>query len=90
MSITRKKVTKIPPGWQPPPEAEQRPPRMDLSDRLHFWLITVGGLALMAFGVFLMWLLRFTSVGGVFVGLGFFLFAFCGSPSQASRNGYRE
>jgi uncharacterized membrane protein YccC len=62
---------------------------MAWSDRLWHWLVSLGGLCIVACGVFVVAYLRLGRWGGALVGLGFAIFV-VGFPSEAQRNGYRE
>ena len=78
------------PNWRPPAGLAERKPGMPWSDRLWHWLVSLGGLALVAGGVACV---AFSPVGKrlgfVLIAVGFVVFVL-GFPSQAQRNGYRE
>ncbi len=80
----------VPPNWRPPPGLADRNPGMLWSDRLWHWLVSLGGLAIIAAGV--AWV-AFVPVGKklgfMLIAMGFAVF-FLGFPSRARRNGYRE
>ena len=79
----------VSPNWRTPVGLAERKPGMPWSDRLGHWLVSLGGLALVAAGVawvaFVPFVRRF---GFLLIGLGFAVFVL-GFPSQAQRNGYR-
>ena len=62
---------------------------MAFSDRLFYWLVALGGLALTAVGVGLIWLFGTTRWGGILIAIGICVLFF-GGPDQAARNGYRS
>ena len=80
----------VSPNWRPPAGLADRKPGMPWSDRLWHWLVSLGGLSLVAAGV--AWV-AFVPVGKrigfVAITSGFVVFIL-GFPSQAQRNGYRE
>ena len=80
----------VSPNWRPPAGLADRKPGMPWSDRLWHWLVSLGGLAIVAGGV--AWV-AFVPVakrlGVLLIAVGFAAFIL-GFPSQAQRNGYRE
>lgn len=73
---------KASPNWR------NRQAGMSFSDRIYYWLVTLGGVALIALGIGVCWLLRSGRLGSLIIGIGFALFIF-GGPDQSARNGYR-
>jgi hypothetical protein len=62
---------------------------MPLSDRIYWWLVAMGSLALVAAGVAVFW---YSPVGkkwgAALIGVGICLFAF-GGPDDATKKGYK-
>jgi hypothetical protein len=79
----------VPPDWKPVAALEQRKTGITWSDRIWYWLVSLGGLAMIGAGVAVMAYVHSGKVGGLLIGIGFVVFAL-GSPSQAARNGYRS
>jgi hypothetical protein len=79
----------VPPNCKPVAGLEQRMAGMHWSDRVWYWLVSLGGLALAAAGVAVIAYLGRPRWGGILIGVGFVIFIL-GSPSQAARNGYRS
>jgi hypothetical protein len=80
----------VSPNWRPPAGLAERKPGMPWSDWIWHWLVSLGGLALVAGGVaWVGFMPVFRRVGFLLIGLGFVVFVL-GFPSQAQRNGYRE
>ena len=78
----------VSPNWKPVAALEQRKPGMAWSDRVWYWLVSLGGLALIAWGVLVMAYLHLGRMGAWLIGIGFVVLIL-GSPSRAVRNGYR-
>ena len=76
----------VPANWRPVPGLQNRSSRMDFSDRLFYWLVSLGGIALAIAGIGVCWL-GFGKWGGWMIGMGIAIFAI--GPSQAARKGYR-
>ena len=79
----------VSPNWRAPAGLAERKAGMLWSDRLWHWLVSLGGLCIVAVGVAIMAYLHLGKWGGFVVGIGTVTF-FLGFPSQAQRNGYRE
>lgn len=79
----------VSPQWKPVTLLEERKPGMAWSDRIWYWLVSLGGLAIAGAGVAVIAYLHFARTGGWLVGVGFVVFVL-GSPSLAARNGYRS
>ncbi len=79
----------VSPNWKPVAGLADRKPGLDWAERLRYWLITMGGLLIAGVGVAVVAYLHSGKVGGGLVGLGLIVFVL-GSPSQATRNGYRD
>lgn len=79
----------VSPNWRPPAGLNDRKPGMMWSDRIWHWLVSLGGLCIVALGVAVMAYLRLGKWGGLLVGVGLVTFIL-GFPSQAQRNGYRD
>src|SRR3954453_22572942 len=80
----------VSPNWRPPAGLADRKPGMPWADRLWHWLISLGGLAILAGGV--AWgafVPLGKKLGLLLIAVGFAVFVL-GFPSQAQRNGYRE
>jgi hypothetical protein len=86
---TSKLDQNVSPNWRPVAGLADRKPGMAFSDRLWYWLVSLGGLAMIAAGVAVLAYLHLKHAGGWLVGVGFVVFVL-GSPSQAARNGYRS
>ncbi len=81
-----------PKPWRPVAGLENRPSRMAFSDRLFFWFVYLGALALAAAGVCIIGFMPYQfgwKIGAVMIGLGVGLFAF-GGPSASQEKGYRQ
>ena len=74
-------------NWKPVEQLEKRKTGMMFSDRIFYWLVMLGGLALIAVGIFCMWTIHPSRIGAALIGIGVVVFAM--GPSQAARNGYR-
>ena len=87
----------VPPNWRPPAGLADRKLGMMWTDRTWHWLVSLGGLCVIAVGVAFMAFFKdiagadvhFGKFGGLIIGLGFAVF-FLGFPSRTQRNGYRE
>jgi hypothetical protein len=79
----------VSPNWKPVAGLEQGPSRISWSDRLWYWLVSIGGMAIVALGVAIMVFLGLAKIGGALIRMGFVVFVL-GSPSRAVRNGYRS
>jgi hypothetical protein len=79
----------VSPNWKPPAGLAQRKSGMAWSDRLWHWLVSLGGLCIVACGVAVMAYLRRGRIGGILIAVGFGVFV-VGFPSEAQRRGYRE
>ena len=81
-----------PKPWRPVSGLDERPSRMAFSDRLFFWFVYLGALAMIAGGVCY---IAFSPLpfgrryALALIGLGVGLFAF-GGPSASQEKGYRE
>ena len=62
---------------------------MAWSDRIWYWLVSLGGLAMIGVGIAVMTYLHLGKLGGWLIGIGFVVFVL-GSPNQAAPNGYRS
>ena len=80
---------KVLPNWKPVEGLADRKPGLAWSDRIWHWLVSLGGLCLIAAGVAVIAYLHLARWGGGLVGIGFVVL-FLGTPSQAARNGYRS
>jgi hypothetical protein len=80
----------VSPNWRPPAGLAERPPGMAWSDRIWHWLVSLGGLAIVAAGVAWVAYLPVGKRVGLVLIIGGFVVFFIGFPSQAQRNGYRE
>jgi hypothetical protein len=78
----------VSPNWKPVAALEGRKSRITWSDRVWYWLVSLGGLAIIAVGVAIMAYLGLAKIGGTLIGVGFVVFVL-GAPGQAARNGYR-
>jgi hypothetical protein len=78
----------VPKAWKPVEGLAERPSKMMFSDRVYYWLVSLGGLAVVAAGVGIIWLGISGKLGGALIGLGLGIFV-AGGPTQAARNGYR-
>jgi Flp pilus assembly protein TadB len=79
----------VSPNWKPVAGLEPRKAGMTWSDRLWYWLVSLGGLAMIAAGVLWATFLPFKRFSFCLIGLGLVVFVL-GSPSRAVRNGYRD
>jgi hypothetical protein len=79
---------KVSRNWRLVAALADRKPGMAWSDRLWYWLVSLGGLAIVAVGVCVIAFLHIAE-GGLMIGWGLAVFIL-GWPSQAARNGYRE
>jgi len=80
----------VPPNWRPPAGLADRKSGMPWSDRLWHWLVSLGGLAIVAAGVtWAAFVPMGKRLGILLIAVGVVIFAL-GFPSQAQRNGYRE
>jgi hypothetical protein len=79
----------VSPNWKPVAGLKGRKPKMDWSDRIFYWLISLAGLAIVGVGVAVLAIVHWGRLGGCLIGVGFVIFLF-GSPGQAVRNGYRS
>ena len=79
----------VPPNWKPVAALADRKPGMAWSDRIWYWLVSLGGLALVGVGVawFAWWPGKRLAAVAICIGLVIF---FLGSPGMAARNGYRS
>jgi hypothetical protein len=78
----------VAPNWKPVETLDKRRPGMMFSDRVFYWLISLGGIALAAAGVGVIWLTHHR-IGLLLIAFGIAVFIF-GGPSQSARNGYRN
>lgn len=78
----------VSPNWKPVAALEERKSAIHWSDRIWYWLVSLGGLAIMAVGGAMMWYLDLFKTGAWIMGLGFVVFAIFGTPSSSARNGY--
>ena len=79
-------------NWEPVATLEKRPKKMPFSDRLYFWLLALGGLAMIAAGAALFWFrigARFGVRIGIYLMVGGLIMFALSTPSMARRNGYR-
>lgn len=83
----------VSPNWRPPAGLGDRAPGMPWSDRLWHWLVSLGGICLVAAVAAVLACLpgpaRLRNHGLLLVIGGLVVF-FLGFPSRAQRNGYRE
>jgi hypothetical protein len=74
--------------WKPVEALDRRPRGMVWSDRIWYWFVSLGGLALIAAGICVFYFLHLSKIGSVMIGCGLVTFAM--GPSHAARNGYRS
>ncbi len=79
----------VSPNWKPVESLRRRGTGLAWSDRVWYWLVSLGGLAMIGAGVAVIGYFRLAKLGGWLIGIGFVVFIL-GSPSQAARNGYRS
>jgi hypothetical protein len=79
----------VPKHWKPVAALADRKSRMAWSDRIWYWMVSIGGLMLIGVGVawFAWWPGK--RLASVAIGVGLVAF-FLGSPGMAARNGYRH
>jgi hypothetical protein len=79
----------VSPNWKSP-AVQARKAGMPLSDKIWHWLVSLGGLAVIALGVaWMAFIPYFKKIGVLLIAGGIAVF-FLGFPSQAERNGYRS
>ncbi len=81
-----------PKPWRPVAGLTGRPSRMAFSDRLFYWFVYLGALALIAGGVCAVWFTPYhllNRVGLLMISGGVALFVF-GGPSASAEKGYRS
>jgi hypothetical protein len=72
-------------NWRPVAGLKKHPGRMMFSDRLWYWFLSLGGLAMTAAGI---WVCSFGFKKGLYLVVGG-IAIFAIGPTQAARNGYR-
>ena len=81
-----------PKPWRPVAGLAERPSRMAFSDRLFYWFVYLGALALIAGGVCAVWFTPYhllNRVGLLMIAGGVALFIF-GGPDASAGKGYRS
>ena len=76
-------------NWRPPAGLADRKQGMLWSDRIWHWLVSLGGLCLIAAGVVVMAYLHLGRWGGALIAAGIIIFVL-GFPSEAQKKGYRD
>ena len=76
-------------SWKPVAGLEIRKPGIGVSDRIWYWLVSLGGIALAAVGIALVAYTGMGKWGGLLIGVGLVVFALS-PPTQAARKGYRS